>query len=162
MSPFKLLKEFKPCTTWDWDHPKMPVSAREALNQEQAVEFAKRMHNAWSVAKTYITLAQQKKEHNVNKYQRPINFEPGDKVWVKTANWNTNWLSKKLLEQMAGLWKVLAKEGHSYKLQLPASIKINPVFPAGQLRRAADNPLPGQLNAPPPPIKVTAEDKYKV
>ena len=63
---------------------------------------------------------------------------------------------------MAGPWEVLAKEGHSYKLQLPAFIKINPVFPAGQLRRAADNPLSDQLNAPSPPIKVTANDKYKV
>jgi len=63
---------------------------------------------------------------------------------------------------MAGPWKVLAKEGHSYRVQLPASMKINPVFPAGQLRLDPNDPLPGQSNAPLPPIKVTADDKYKV
>ena len=63
---------------------------------------------------------------------------------------------------MAGPWKVLAKEGHSYRVQLPASMKINPVFPAGQLHLDPNNPLPGQFNAPPPPVKVTANNKYKV
>jgi len=89
------------------------------------------MYNAWSIAKTYITLAQQKKEHNVNKHCQPVNFEPSNIVWVKTANWSTNCPSKKLSEQMAGPWKVLAKEGHSYRVQLPAFIKINPIFSAG-------------------------------
>jgi hypothetical protein len=45
MSPFELLKGFKPRTTWDWDRPKTPANAREELNREQAIEFAKRMHD---------------------------------------------------------------------------------------------------------------------
>jgi hypothetical protein len=57
---------------------------------------------------------------------------------------------------------VLAKEGHSYKVELPASIKINPVFPAESLCRDLNDPLPGQANAPLPLIKVTADNKYKV
>jgi hypothetical protein len=57
---------------------------------------------------------------------------------------------------------VLAKEGHSYRVKLPALIKINPVFSAKSLCRNLNNLLPSQANAPPPPIKVTADDKYKV
>jgi hypothetical protein len=60
------------------------------------------MYNTWSVAKSHITLAQQKKERDINKHRRPVDFEPGDKVWVKTANWSINQPSKKLFEQMAG------------------------------------------------------------
>ena len=63
---------------------------------------------------------------------------------------------------MAGPWRVLAREGHSYRVQLPASIKIHPIFPARSLRRDPNDPLPGQANAPPPPIQVTGDDKYKV
>jgi hypothetical protein len=63
---------------------------------------------------------------------------------------------------MTGPWKVLAKEGHFYKVELPALIKINPMFPAESLCRDLNDPLPGQANAPPPPIKVTADNKYKV
>jgi hypothetical protein len=44
------------------------------------------MYDVWSVAKSHITLAQQKKERNINKHRRPVDFEPEDKVWVKTAN----------------------------------------------------------------------------
>jgi hypothetical protein len=81
---------------------------------------------------------------------------------VKTANWSTDRPSKKLSEQIAGPWKVLAKEGHSYKVELPVSIKINPVFLTKSLCRDLNDPLPSQANAPPPPIRVTADDKYKV
>ena len=41
-------------------------------------------------------------------------------------------------------------------------MKINPVFPAEHLRRDTNNPLPGQANAPPPPIKVATDDEYEV
>jgi hypothetical protein len=57
---------------------------------------------------------------------------------------------------------MLAKEGHSYRVELPASMKIHPVFPAESLRRDPNDPLPGQANAPPPPVNVTANDEYKV
>ena len=46
ISPFKLIKGFKPRITWDWNPPKTPVNARETLNQEQAIEFAKHIHDA--------------------------------------------------------------------------------------------------------------------
>jgi hypothetical protein len=114
------------------------------------------------MAKSHITLAQQKKERDINKHRCPVDFEPRDKVWVKTANWSTKRPSKKLSEQMAGPWEVLAKERHSYRVELPALIKINPVFPTESLCRDPNDPLPGQANAPPPPIKVTADNEYKV
>ena len=63
---------------------------------------------------------------------------------------------------MAGPWEVLAKEGHSYRIKLPESMKIHPVFPTEYLRRDPGNPLPGQKNAPPPPIQVTADEEYEV
>ena len=63
---------------------------------------------------------------------------------------------------MAGPWEVLAKEGHSYRIKLPESMKIHPVFPAEYLRQDPENPLPGQKNAPPPPIQVTADEEYEV
>jgi hypothetical protein len=63
---------------------------------------------------------------------------------------------------MAGPWKVLAKEGHSYKVELPALMKINLVFLAESLCRDLNDLLLGQANALPPPIRVTADDEYKV
>jgi hypothetical protein len=114
------------------------------------------------VAKSHITFAQQKKKRNVNKHRRLVNFEPRNNVWLKTANWSTDWPSKKLSEQIAGPYKVLAKEGHSYKVELPASIKIHSVFLAKSLCRDLNNLLPSQANAPPSPVNVTADNEYKV
>ena len=64
-----------------------------------------------------------------------VDFEPEDNVWVKTANWSTDRPSKKLSEQIAGLYKVIAKKGHSYKVKLPALIKIHLVFSIKSLCR---------------------------
>jgi hypothetical protein len=63
---------------------------------------------------------------------------------------------------MAGPYKVLAKEGHSYRVELPALIKIHPVFPAESLCRDLNDPLPGQANTPPPLVNVTTNNEYKV
>jgi hypothetical protein len=62
---------------------------------------------------------------------------------------------------MAGLWKVLAKEGHSYRVKLPTLIKINPVFLAESRCRDLNDSLPSQANTLLPPIKVTADNEYK-
>ena len=60
MSPFDLLKGYKPRTAWDWDLncPQAPVNTWEQLNQDQAMTFAKCMHDAWDMAKRCIILAQ--------------------------------------------------------------------------------------------------------
>ena len=118
MSPFELLKGYKPRTAWDWDcnSPQEAVNTQEQLNQDQAMAFTKCIHDTWDMAKRCITLAQQKKERDVNKYRRPVDFEPEDLVWVKTKNQAIDQPSKKLSEQMAGPQPVLAKEGHLYRV----------------------------------------------
>jgi hypothetical protein len=57
---------------------------------------------------------------------------------------------------------VLAKEGHSYKVELPALIKIHSVFLAESLCYDLNNLLPSQANASPPLVNVTADNEYKV
>jgi hypothetical protein len=41
-------------------------------------------------------------------------------------------------------------------------MKINPVFPTESLRQDPNNPLPRQANTPSLPIKIIADNKYKV
>jgi hypothetical protein len=71
--------------------------------------------------------------------------------------------SRKLAGQMEGSYEVLEQVSHSFRLRLPDSMKIHPVFHAEKLRKNLSNPLPGQDNPRSPPLKLEdSEAKYEV
>ena len=63
---------------------------------------------------------------------------------------------------MLGPFKVVEKKGSLYKLDLPNTIKVHPVFPVVLLFKDLDNALPGQVNEPPPPVNIEGELEYEV
>ena len=63
---------------------------------------------------------------------------------------------------MVGPYRILKKIGNSYRVDLPASMKIYLVFSPDRLRKAINDPLLGQINKPPPAIKVNGEDEWEV
>ena len=58
---------------------------------------------------------------------------------------------------MAGPWLIIEKVGYSFKLQVPPSHRLHPVFHADRLRKDPNNPLPGQHNNPKEPQEVDGE-----
>ncbi len=83
-------------------------------------------------------------------------------MWVTTKHWHTNQPSKKLVDQMAGPFKVLEQIGHSYKLKLLESIKVHSVFHVEKLRKHSNNPLLGQPLDNTPLVSVNDQVEYKV
>jgi hypothetical protein len=110
--------------------------------------------------------AQALQQEYANRKRSPAPaYQIGDKVWLNARNIRTERASKKLDWKNVGPYKVIAKvSSHAYKLELPDSMKIHPVFHVSLLRPAAHESdyLPGQLEEPPEPVVVDGELEYFV
>ncbi|KAM4059825.1 retrotransposon polyprotein [Hirsutella rhossiliensis] len=88
-------------------------------------------------ARNAATAAQERQKEQANRKRRPTDFAIGPFV-------------------------ILEERGHSYALQLPESYKMKNLFHADRLRKAADNPLPQQIQSPPPPEEINGEPEWEV
>ena len=70
--------------------------------------------------------------------------------------------SKKLDHQKIGPFRIKEQIGHAYQLDLPPTMKIHNVFSPDKLRKAADDPLPGQVQEPPEPIEINDDEEWEV
>jgi transposase InsO family protein len=163
MSPYELLNGYPPRTSFDWAPPSnAPANASVKLSQERARAVASRMEQALEKGRESIRKAQEKKERDVNAHRRPVDFGVKDKVWVTTKHWRSQRPSRKLGHQMEGPFEVLEQVGNSFRLKLPASMRIHDVFSPDRLRRAANDPLPGQANEQPAPIQITSDEEWEI
>jgi hypothetical protein len=163
-SPFTTERGYEPRTSFDWESQVKPgATRREKLNREEAKALITRLQDCWKQAQANMARSQQRYALQANKHRRPVDFGVGDKVWVTTKHWKNERPSRKLANQMEGPYEILEKVGHSFKLKLPESMKIHPVFHAEKLRKDPANPLPGQSNPEPPPLELQDDEtEYEV
>jgi hypothetical protein len=93
----------------------------------------------------------------------PPVYQTGDKVWLMRRFIHTTRPSAKLDFKKLGKYEVVERIGsHAYKLKLPDSMKVHPVFHVSLLEPASNDPLKGQQQPPPPPVIVNDEEEYEV
>ncbi|KEP45477.1 putative Transposon Tf2-1 polyprotein, partial [Rhizoctonia solani 123E] len=115
------------------------VRAALKLSQERMKEFYDRRHRAES-------------EINV-----------GDKVWLNHRNIASDRPSPKLSHKKLGPYLVLEKRSsHAYKLQLPHTMKIHPVFHISLLTKFSEDPHGREPERPLPIVTQEGEEEYEV
>jgi RNase H-like domain found in reverse transcriptase/Reverse transcriptase (RNA-dependent DNA polymerase)/Integrase zinc binding domain/Integrase core domain/Chromo (CHRromatin Organisation MOdifier) domain len=90
-------------------------------------------------------------------------FKPGDQVWLIRRHIATRRPSNKLDHKRLGPYRITDKVGRAaFRLELPASMRIHPVFHVSLLEPFRANDIPGRMQAPPPPVAVDGHEEHEV
>ncbi|POS82116.1 hypothetical protein EPUL_006419, partial [Erysiphe pulchra] len=162
ISPYELSHGFPPRKSFDWKPLANPENAREKLTQDEATMLVNSLKNAYDLVKSNLEKGQEKNKKDANKKRTEPNFSVGDMVWLLADNLRTDRPSRKLDHQQRGPFRITSMKGSSYKLDIPSSWRIHPVFSANLLRKAATNPLPGQTCENPSPVNIVGDDEYEI
>lgn len=111
-----------------------------------------------------IALAQEKHAEFYNRRvtRGPI-FKTGDKVWLSTKNTKTKRPTGKLDYKRLGPFEVIAViRSRSYKLKLPHTMKIYPVFHVNLLEPYLPDKIKGRKPQPMPPVVIDDHQEFVV
>lgn len=139
-------------------NPPSPASIRfERSDVEDLVSNARKV-DRFLIDNIKIHLAEQ--EIQANKRRTAArNFKVNDFVWLNYKNIKSLRPCKKLEFKKGGPFKIIDTVGkYAFKLDLPNSVKIHPVFHVSLLSPVATDPLPGQITGPPPPLITESEE----
>jgi hypothetical protein len=114
--------------------------------------------------KVRLVEAQERQKRNADKSRKQNpNISVGDKVWLLRRNLKTHRPSDKLDYCRLGPFCVSKQVNEvAYRLDLPSSMKIHPMFHVSLFEPYRESTIPGQLPAPPPPIEINGEEEFEV
>lgn len=130
-------------------HPRTPLSlslpVAESYSNSPATSFFAELQSLLKEATKAMSQAQQRMKDYVDKRRKDTTFAVGQLVLLKTTHLHMKG-PKKFLPRFIGPFTVIAKCGSvAYKLALPESWKVHPVFHVCNLRlykQSPDTPLP--------------------
>jgi hypothetical protein len=140
----------------------LTTAEAETEPEKKALAIIKNIKAVQDLARNAALVAQKRQETQANKKRRPVDFGVGDKVFLSKKGFATVAPTTRLESQWVGPFKILEERGHSFVLDLPTGYKMMNLFHADRLRKADDNPLPQQVQTPPPPEDINGEPEWEV
>jgi hypothetical protein len=146
-------------------HPRYEFLAADDKPKQKALKsFVDQLDQLEKHIQAEITWANAAYSEQADQHRSaPPVLNPGDEVWLLSRHIRTQRPSKKLDFKRLGRFKILERVGtHAYKLELPPTMKVHPVFHVSLLEPVATDPLPGQVQPPPPPVVVDGDLEWEV
>jgi hypothetical protein len=148
-------------------HPRFQPDLAETNNTTPDVSsYVSALTNLHEELRSEIKYTQMGHAKQANKGRQPDPIlKLRDKVWLQQKNVKTTRPSNKLDFKLIGLYTILEKIGlQAYKLDLPPSVKIHPVFHISLLKPTENRnqPIPGHIQPPPPPVIMDNEEEWEV
>jgi hypothetical protein len=150
-------------------HPRCTIKVappQEASTNPAAEDLVSKFKRIHEKIRSDLAEAQTsyRKYYDVHVKQSP-QFKVGDNVWLSRRNISTARPSRKLDVRRLGPYRIVECVGESkkaYKLDLPHSMRIHPVFHESLLSPYHANTIPGRTQPPPPPVEVEGQQEFEV
>ena len=146
-------------------HPRMSLLPTSPESTTPAADaYVRRIREAQVTLQVELLKARKAMELSANRRRRPApNLVPGQKVWLLRRHVATTRPSSKLDVRRLGPFAILDQIGNSaYRLKLPPSMRIHPVFHVSLLEPHVANTFPGRVVPVPLPIQVDGLPEFEV
>jgi hypothetical protein len=144
-------------------HPRMDFLKASPTTGVPPSQYPEKLNSVREIAHRLLLKAQETYARYANKRRVHREFEVGDLVFVSTVNLSTTRPSKKLDYRKLGPFPILEKFSPvTYKIKLPKSVQVHPVFHVSLLEPAYKDSNPKRNVPPPPPVIVNSEVEWEV
>jgi hypothetical protein len=146
-------------------NPQFNVDLRQFMKYPvpAAKDLAEHLKNLHEDLIDLIKITQNQQARYYDAKHKQVDYHIGEKVWLLSQNIHTQRPSKKLDWKRLGPYPIIERIGtQAYRLELPMSMKIHPVFHVSLLDRYIESDIPSRVQPPPPSVIIKDQVEHEV